>query len=372
MPSLNEEECSNLLAPIMMEEVTTAVMGMHSFKAPRPDGFHAYFFKHFWHIVQADVFHLVKIAFSSSTFDPSLAETLLVLIPKVDQPNHLKNFRPISLCNVIYKIVTKVIVNRIHTLLHRIISPLQGSFIPGRGTVDNIILAQEMLHWMHKSKRKKGVVAFKIDLEKAYDRIDWDFLLATLQDFGFPSLTIRLIMHCVTSSCLAILWNGSILESFSPSRGLRQGDPMSPYLFVLCMEKLSVMIQKKVDASLWKPIKLVNNGPGISHLLFADDMMLFCHGKKSQVRCVIDTLNDFCRMSGLRINLDKSQAMASKHLTRRKRESICNFTSIRFTNDFGKYLGVPIIKGRVTRATFNPILEKNWIKVSCMEKVFIE
>lgn len=118
------------------------------------------------------MFLLIKTSFSSSCFYPFWVETLLVLIPKVDQPNHLKNFRPISLCNMIYKIVTKVIVDRIRPLLHHIISPLQGSFIPGCGTTNNIILAQEMLHWMHKSKQKKGVVAFKIDFEKAYDRID--------------------------------------------------------------------------------------------------------------------------------------------------------------------------------------------------------
>ena len=124
MPSLTKDECNNLLKPVTMEEVTKAVMGMHSFKAPGPNGFHVFFFKHFWLVVREDVLLWVKTTFSSGFFDPSLVETLLVLIPKMDQPNHLKNFRPISLCNVIYKIMTKVIVNRIQPLLHRIISPL--------------------------------------------------------------------------------------------------------------------------------------------------------------------------------------------------------------------------------------------------------
>ena len=166
----------------------------------------------------------------------------MVLIPKVDNPNYLENFRPISLCNIIYKIETKVLVNHMCPILSRVVGPLQGSFIPGRGTSDNIIVAQKIFHWMHRSSTRKGVVAFKLDLEKAYDRVNGSFLQATLQDFGFSYRIVDLIMHCVTSSHLSILWNRSKLESFQYSRGLRQGDLMSPYLFVLCMKKLSFMI----------------------------------------------------------------------------------------------------------------------------------
>ena len=100
---------------------------------------------------------------------------------------------------------------------------------------------------MHKSKGKKGILAFKLDLEKAYDSISWDFLEATLYDLGFPQSIVKLIMNCVRSSSLSILWNGSKLEPFTPTRGMRQGDPLSPYLFVLCMEKLSLLINQKVD-----------------------------------------------------------------------------------------------------------------------------
>ena len=127
---------------------------MNSFKALSYDGFHAFFYKQYWDIIGDDVWQLVHLAFATSGFDPSLAEMLLVLIPKIDNPNHLKNFRPISLCNVIYKIITKVLVNRIWPFLSRLIGTLQGSFSPGKGMSDNIIVFEEIFYWIHKSSTK--------------------------------------------------------------------------------------------------------------------------------------------------------------------------------------------------------------------------
>jgi len=153
-------------------------------------------------------------------------------------------------------------------MLDQIIGPFQSSFLPGRSTSDNAIILQEVVHTMRKSKRKKGDVVYKLDLEKAYDNVSWDFLKSCLEDFGFPTLTINLIMHCVTSSSLSLIWNGNRLPSFIPTKGLRQGDPLSPYLFVMCMEILSHMILEAVDDSRWKSITLSRNGPSLSHLFF--------------------------------------------------------------------------------------------------------
>lgn len=141
------------------------------------------------------------------------------------------------------KLITKVLVNKIRPHLDNLIGPLQSSFIPKRGTSDNAVIAHEIVHHMHKKKGKSGYLLFKIDFEKAYDRVDWDFLKLTLNEFGFPPTIIDLIMHCTTSSSLALKWNSEKLEQFVPRRGLRQGDPMSPYLFVMCVEKLALLIQ---------------------------------------------------------------------------------------------------------------------------------
>jgi len=142
---------------------------MKPYKAPDPDGFQCIFFKQYWHIVGEDIFQMVKRAFETGSFDPTLSDTLISLIPKSDPPKTYKDFRPISLCNIVYKIITKVLVLRLRQILDTIIGPFQSSFLPGRGTFDNAVVLQESIHYMRRSKKKKDLVAFKIDLEKAFD-----------------------------------------------------------------------------------------------------------------------------------------------------------------------------------------------------------
>ena len=155
---------------------------------------------------------------------------------------------------------------------------------------------------------------FKLDIEKAYDSVSWEFLEATMLDFGLPGSISSLIMNYVKSTPSSVLWNGSRLNCFAPTRRLRQGDPLSPYLFILCMHKLSLYITQKVDEGSWPPVKISRNGPLISHLLFADDILLICKARNSQLKLVLDVLNDFCEASGLCINFDKSRALPSMFL----------------------------------------------------------
>lgn len=149
--------------------------------------------------------------------------------------------------------------------------------------MDNVIVLQEIVHHMCKNKSRNQNIIFKLDLEKAYDSISWAFLRDTLHFFAFPEVIIELIMFCVTSSSLSLLWNGLKLDPFAPSRGLRQGDPLSSYLFVLCMERLAIVIQDAVDRGDWLPVPISRNGPAISHLFFADDVFLFAKAKVSQM-----------------------------------------------------------------------------------------
>lgn len=121
----------------------------------------------------------------------------------------------------------------------------------------------------------------KLDLEKAYDRVDWRFLRHTLELYGFPDVITSLILNCISSSSISLLWNGCRTDGFTPMRGLRQGDPLSPYLFVLCMERLGDMIAKEVRENRWMSVQVSNNGHRISYPFFADDVLLFPKAKVS-------------------------------------------------------------------------------------------
>jgi hypothetical protein len=176
---------------------------MKPYKTPNLDGFQCIFFKQYCHIVGDVIFCLVKTTVHTGYFDPAISETLITLIPKINPRTTFKDFRPINLCKFVYKIITKVLVLRLRPILNSIIKPYQGSSLPGRGTSDHAIVLLEIIHFMRKSKKKKGFVAFKLELEKAFDNFNWDFLksqlklthalpLKILDQSVYPSLFTRL------------------------------------------------------------------------------------------------------------------------------------------------------------------------------------
>lgn len=146
-------------------------------------------------------------------------------------------------------------------------------------------------------------------------------------------------MHGISSTYISLLWNGSTTPGFTPVRGLRQGDPFSPYLFALCMERLGDMITQAVKDRKWSLISPSKTGPKISHLFFVDDVLLFTKAKPSQARLVANVLQDFCSISGLKVSLEKSRALAPKGVHVSRKAKIRNITQINFTNNLGKYLG---------------------------------
>lgn len=172
-PVLSTQELRTLTRPFARCEVASAIKGMEPFKAPGPDGFQPLFYQRYWDLVSPNVTKLVLDVVNGRDFPGSLNKAFLVLIPKVNSPNLVTQFRPIGLCNIIYKLVTKVLVNRLKPILPSIISPTQCSFVPRRQITDNIIIVQEMLHTMRKKQGSGGYMALKIDFEKAYDRLRW-------------------------------------------------------------------------------------------------------------------------------------------------------------------------------------------------------
>lgn len=242
--------------------------------------------------------------------------------------------------------------------MQNIISPTQCSFVPGRHSSDNIIIAQEVIHSMRIKKGNKGIMAIKIDLEKAYDRLNWGFLIQCLRDLNFPEKITDIISNCISTPSMQLLWNGELSGKFSPSRGVRQGDPLSPYLFVICMERLAHMIQERVAKKLWTPVTLCKNGPPISHLFFADDIILFSDVSLEQSVVIRECLNDFCSRSGLKVNVSKTRVTFSKNVNHNRRTKISNSLGFQLAADLGKYLGVPLHHKKDTTQSFQYLVDK--------------
>lgn len=188
--------------------------------------------------------------------------------------------------------------------------------MPGRGTDVNYIVASEILHSMKTRKGKKGFFAIKIDLEKAYDRMEWGFIRKCLIWHNFDEKTISLIMSYISSTSTCIKVNGSMTDFFYPSRGLRQGDPLSPYVFILCMEYLSYLINEACDQNHWIPFSLPRKNFKLSHLLFADDLLLFGATDFHTLETVQNVLDNFHALSGQKVNPDKSIIYFSKNTLR--------------------------------------------------------
>jgi hypothetical protein len=209
-------------------------------------------------------------------------QTIISLIPKVKCPEQVTDLRPISLCNVIYKIVSKALANRLKVILPEIISPSQSAFVPGRLISDNILLiAYEMTHHL-LNKRKGGTsyAAIKLDMIKAYDRVEWLFLKDMMIKMGFERRWIDLIMNCVSTVSYRIKINGALSENFRPERGLRQGDPLSPYLFLICAEGFSALLNHAEEEGRIARVKICQSAPRVSHLLFVDDSQILIRAKE--------------------------------------------------------------------------------------------
>lgn len=176
-PKDTREKNARLLAPLSNEKIRAALFDMHPLKAPGPDGFHALFYQRYWHIVGDEISQFVRQLWRGEVPIDPINHTNVTLIPKVRSPNSIVNFRPFSICNVIYKVFSKVLSNRLKLILPNIISDNQSAFVPDRPITDNAIIALECFHTMKSHFRaRKGTMAIKLDMSKAYNRVEWAFL----------------------------------------------------------------------------------------------------------------------------------------------------------------------------------------------------
>jgi hypothetical protein len=245
---LNEDEASSLEAPFLEREVKDVVFGMDGNKAPGPDGFSLDFFQACWEVLKEDIMAVFSDFHAHGKFERSCNSTFISLIPKVSGASDLKDFRPISLVSGIYKIISKVLANRMRLVMDRIISNPQNAFVKARQILDFVLIADESLDYRLKSE-ELGLLC-KLDIEKAYDHVNWDFLLYLLRRYGFRQKWCSWIACCVSSASFFVLINGSSTGFFNSSRGVRQGNPISPFLFVVVMETFSRMDKATIDHNL--------------------------------------------------------------------------------------------------------------------------
>jgi hypothetical protein len=281
-----------LCAPFSDKEISDALYQIGPLKAPRPDGFLACFLQRNWDLLKVEVILAVQKFFSDGVILDGVNDTTIALIPKKEDPAKLKDFRPIGLCNVTFKVVSKCLVNWLRPLLHDIIAPVQSAFIPGHLITDNALIAFECIHAIQTGPAAcRKFCAYKLDMAKVYDCVDWQFLEGVLAKLGFHSQWVQWVMACVTTMRYTIRCNGNMVDSFTPSRGIRQGDPLSLYLFLFVTDGLSCLIRKEIEMNSLQEFHICQRAPGISHLLFADDSILFFEALVEQalvIKSIID------------------------------------------------------------------------------------
>jgi hypothetical protein len=250
-------------------------------------------------------------------------------------------------------------------VLKHIISPTQSAFVPGRLITDNVLVAFEALHTMDaKMKGQQGYMALKLDMSKAYDRVEWEFLEAIMRKLGFADRWVNMLMKCVKSVSYSILINGQPYGRIFPSRGIRQGDPLSPYLFILCAEGLSHLLDKAERERTITGLPVVRGRIRISHLFFADDSLLFCKANVEEWARIQEILGLYEQASGQKLNREKTSIFFSRNTKQETKDFIISISGVSSSANYEKYLGLPPLVGRSKVSTFSGIQGRIWERIN--------
>eukprot|EP00253_Pinus_taeda_P030816 PITA_30816 len=332
-----QEEPVDLTKEVTIDELEATIKWFKKDRSPGPDGWTIEFYIAFLDILGNDLLRIIEHCRRNGKIPSAIKSTFIALILKANHPTTFDDFRPISLCNCLYKIISKIIANRLKPILSRHISPEKFAFLNHRQIHETIATAQELLHSLH-IKKQKGLI-LKVDLSKAFNRANWLYLRLLLTHLCFPHIFIKWIMSCITDVAYNVLLNGEATSFFTSARGLRQGCPLSPLLFLLIMEGLSRLISSARDRNQIIGINISDNFY-LTHLLFVDDILIFLNGCIGDTASLQHIFALFQQATGMQINESKSTITAVGCSQQESAYASCRypFISLSLADDI-KYLG---------------------------------
>lgn len=358
-PKIGEEFHDALSRPPNELEVWETLAKMGPDKAPGPDGLTARLLQTHWPIFKDSlVKELAKALHSGRPLDEWM-RCHIVLIPKCEDPETPKDFRPITIGNITYRLLMKILASRLQIHMTKLISINQTAFLKGRNIADNTILIKEILHSFQSPTYRYESFLLKADLAKAFDTVSWSFVLSAMEQMNIPPKIVELVKNCMSASKVTILVNGQGSGFLTPNRGLRQGCPLSPYLFIIVMEYLTRLFQQALQQGSLKGVQLAPTAPRLTHMLYADDVMVMGQADRDEISRVKGILDLFAAHTGLVINPDKSTIWYSERCDEEARELVTAEFGAKMAEDREKYLGIIVSPNQNTHdLTHNLLVDK--------------
>jgi hypothetical protein len=310
---LSPEMKRRLRAPIQLGELKAAIDNMCTGKSLGPDGIVLEFYREFWQLIGEEYLRMVQLSILNERFPLSVTTGMIALLHKGGERQALTNWRPITLLNLSYKIFAKVPQFRLQQILSEIISCEQSDFLPLRFILDNILLTHGTIAWAGQSKQ--DLIFLKLDFSKAYDMVDWDFLFSAMSEMGFLGEFINMEQLLFIDAEVCVKVNGSLSDSFSIKRGVRQGCPVAPYLFIIAAKVLNIMVMTEMEAGRVKGIELPFSNRQQIIAQYVHNTSFTLRGEEESVRNLIYLLETFCAASGLVLNWRKLSGYWKSHFT---------------------------------------------------------
>jgi hypothetical protein len=320
-----------------MLEIEEVIKSCDGGKSPGPDGFNFAFFKEFWYLVK----HEIRVMFDQFRANEKLPKSFLsffvTLIPKVNAPASLNQYRPISLLGSLYQLLSKVLAKRLSKVMNSIISASQSAFLKRRHLVDGVLFVNEVVDLAKKAKRE--CLILKVDFEKAYDSVDWGFLEYMMRRVGMEEKWVRWMKACIFCGNISILVNGSPTEEINVQRGLKQGDSLAPFLFLLVAEGFNGLMSYAVNRNLFEGFEVKRGGMVVFHLQYADDTLCIGTPTVENLWMLKAILRGFEMALGLKVNFHKSSLIG---INVQREFTACSFLHCREGVIPFNYLGLPV------------------------------